>query len=294
MQHVHIVTDSCAHFTNPHFVNQYPVTVVPNKITFAGKTYREGVDLSPEDALRLFAGATQVPVVESPTEADYLDVYTRLARTNEAIVSIHASREMMPSWQRARRAAQQVSGQCSIAVIDSQTLSAAQGMLVRVAARAIEEQPTLDDVVRVVRGAVERIFCVYYVENMSFLAQNKLMAVSHTILGTMLGIKPLLTIEEGRLRPMEKARTRANGIDQLTAFAAEFEPHELEDAVIVQHKAFMSEQTRMLQDRLALVHAGRHFPYGMYGPSLAALIGVDATGLIILAVETEEVDDEFD
>jgi DegV family protein with EDD domain len=294
MQHVHIVTDSSAHFTNPHFVHQYPVTVVPNKVTIAGKTYREGVDLSPEDAFRLLAGATQAPQVESPTEAEYLDVYTRLARTSEAIVSIHASREMMPSWQRARRAAQQVAGQCPIVVIDSRTLSAGQGMLVRVAVRAIEEQETLDDVVRVIRGAVERIYSVYYVESMTFLAQNNLMSISHTILGTMLGIKPLLTVEEGRLRPMEKARTRPQGIDEMAAFGAEFLPHEIEDAVIVQHKAFMSEQTRMLQDRLAVEHPNRHFPYGMYGPSLAALIGVDATGLIILEVEAEEVDDDFD
>lgn len=294
MQHVHIVTDSCAHFTNPHFVHQYPVTVVPNKITIAGKTYREGVDLSSEEAFRLLAGATQAPTVESPTEAEYLEVFTRLAHTSEAIVSIHASREMFPSWHRARRAAQQIAGQVPIAVIDSQTLSAGQGMLVRVAVRAVEDEPTFDDVVRKIRGAVERIYSVYYVETMTFLAQTNLMSVSHTILGTMLGIKPLLTVEEGRLRPMEKARTRAHGIEQLAGFGAEFEPDEVEDALIVQHKAFMSEQTRMLQDRLALDHPNRHFPYGMYGPSLAALIGVDATGLIILEVEAESIDDDFD
>lgn len=294
MQHVHIVTDSSAHFTNAHFVQQYPVTVVPNKITIAGTTYREGVDLSPEDGFRLMSGLTQAPLVESPTEAEYLEVFTRLARTSEAIVSIHASREMYPSWQRARRAAQQIAGQCPIAVIDSQTLSAAQAMLVRVAVRASEEQATLDDIVRVVRGAVERIYSVYYVESMTFLAQTRLMSVSHTILGTMLGIRPLLTVEEGQLRPMEKARNRVTGIDHLATFGEEFMPDEIEDAVIVQHKPFMSEQTRMLQDRLALQHPDRHFPYGMYGPSLAALIGLDATGLIILEVEGEKLDDDFD
>lgn len=291
MQHVQIVTDSCAHFTNPHFVQQNPVTVVPNKITIAGTTYREGVDLSAEDALRLLAQSPQAPLIESPTEAEFLEAYTRLARNSEAIVSIHASRDMLPSWARARRAAQQIAGQCPIAVIDSQTISAAQGMLVRVAARAIEEHDNLDDIVRAIRGAVERIYSVYYVENMNFLAQNKLMDVSHTILGTMLGMKPLLTVEEGRLRPMEKVRTRIQAIELMVGFAVEFDL--LEDAVIMQHKPFMSEQTRMLQDRLAVDFPGRHFPYGMYGPSLAALIGTDATGLVVLETELEAEDDEF-
>jgi len=291
MQHVQIVTDSCAHFTNPHFVQQHPVTVVPNKITIAGKTYREGVDLSAEEAFRLMAQQPQAPEVESPTEADFVEVYTRLARSCEAIISIHASRELLPSWQRARRAAQQVAGQCPIAVIDSQTLSAAQGMLVRVAVRAVEEQPTLDDIERVIRGAVERIYSVYYIENMGFLAQNKFMSQSHTILGAMLGIKPLLTVEEGRLRPMEKVRTRIQAIEHLVNFAVEFDS--VEDALIVQHKPFMSEQTRMLQERLAVEFPGRHFPYGMYGPSLAAWIGIDATGLIVLESEIDRVDDDY-
>ena len=291
MQHVHIVTDSCAHFTNQHFVQQNPVTVVPNKITIAGKTYREGVDLSAEEAFRLLAQHPQAPEVESPSEADFLEVYTRLAHTSEAIISIHASRELLPSWQRARRAAQQVAGQCPIAVIDSQTVSAAQGMLVRVAVRAIEEQTTLDGIERAIRGAVERIYSVYYVENMSFLAQNKLMAQSHTVLGAMLGIKPLLTVDEGRLRPMEKERTRVQAIEHLVSFAVEFDA--VEDAIIVQHKPFVSEQTRMLQERLAVEFPGRHFPYGMYGPSLAAWIGTDATGLIVLESEIDRVDDEY-
>jgi DegV family protein with EDD domain len=291
MQNVHIVTDSCAHFANAHFVHQHPVTIVPNRITIAGKTYREGVDLSAEDAFRLMAHQSTPPVVQSPTEADYLEVYTRLARTSDAIISIHATREMYPSWARAKNAAQQLAG-TKIMVIDSQTLSAGQGMLIRVAVKAIEEMDNVDDVVREIRGAVERTYSVYYVETMNYLLQNKIMSPSHTILGAMMGIKPFLTIEDGRLTPMEKVRTRIQAVERLVEFAIEFT--DIDDAVILQHKPYMSEQTRMLQDRLAVEFPGRHFPYALYGPSLAALIGTDATGLVVLETELAgEDDDDF-
>ncbi len=291
MQNVQIVTDSCAHFANAHLASQYGITVVPNKITIGSRTYREGVDLSPEEAFKLMAHETRAPVIEPPSAADYLDVFTRLARTADAIISIHVSREILPSFQRGKQAAQQLAGYNKIMLIDSQSLTAGQAMLVRAAAKAVEQNDTLDEIVRVIRGAIERIYAVFYTESMNYIVQNKIIPPSQTILGAMLGIKPFLTIEEGRLKPMEKVRTRIQAVERLVEFAVEFT--DIEDAVILQHKPYMSEQTRMLQDRLAVEFPGRHFPYMLYGPSLAALIGTDASGLVVLESETVPVDDDF-
>lgn len=291
MPNINIVTDSSARFANSHFLQQNPVTVVPNKITIGGKTYREEVDISAEDALKLIAGQPIPPTVTPPSTAEYVEVYKRLARTSDGIISIHASREIYSSWQNARAASQQLGGQLEIAVIDSQTLCAGQGMLVKVALKAAKEEPTFDDMIRVVRGAVERVYSVYYVETIDYLLHNKIMTESHAILGTYLGIKPFLTVEEGRLMPIEKVRTRAQAVEQLAEFLVEFT--DLEDMVMVQHRPHMSEQTRMLQDRLALEFPGRHFPYTTYSTSLAALIGADATGLVVLEEEMDDLGDDF-
>jgi DegV family protein with EDD domain len=288
---VQVVTDSCAHFTTPYFLQQYPVTVVSNKISIAGKSYREGVDLSAEDALKLIAHQPYAPLVTPPTEAQYVEAYTRLARNCDAIISIHASREIFPSWHNAMAAARQLAGHCPIAVIDSQTMCAGQAMLVRVALKAIEQHTNLDDMVRMVRGAVERIYSVYYVESVNYLLQNKIMTSSHTILSALLGIKPFIGIEHGRLALIEKVRTRAQAIDRLVEFVVEFA--EIEDVVVLQHKTYMSEQTRMIQDRLAVEFPGQYFPYSLYGPSMAALIGADATGLVVLERETDNIEDDF-
>jgi DegV family protein with EDD domain len=289
MENVHVVTDSYAHFTGAH--HYLPITVVPNKIAVSGKTYREGVDLQAEDALRLLAHQPYAPMVTPPSVNDYIAAFSRLIPVSSGIISIHASREMSLSWQNARAAAQQLLGHCPIIVIDSQTLSAGQAMLVRLAIRALEQNDSLDEVVRIVRGAVERSYSVFFVESMDYLMQNKIMEASHSILGTMLGIKPVLTIEHGRLIPMEKVRTRTQAIERLVEFAIEFT--EIDDAVIVQHKPYLAEQTRMLQDRLAVEFPDRTFPYTLYGPSLAALIGVDATGLVVLERELDRTEDGY-
>ncbi len=288
---VHIVTDSCANLASPQFLQQHPVTIVPNKISIAGKTYREGVDLSAEEALRLIAHQSYAPLVTSPSEAEFAEVYNRLARTCDAIISIHASREIFPGWANAMKAARLVAGHCQVVVIDSRSICAGQGMLVKVAAKAIERESTVEDMVRDVRGAIERIFGIYYVESVNYLLQNKIMSASHTVLGALLGIKPFLGIEDGRLQLIEKVRTRLQAIDRLVEFVVEFT--DIEDVTIVQHRPYLSEQTRLVQDRLAVDFPGQHFPYTLYNPSLAALIGAEATGIVVLESEMEEPDDDF-
>jgi DegV family protein with EDD domain len=281
---IQIVTDSCAH-------GQLPanITVVPNTLSLQGKTYREGVDLSPEEALKLFSRQPYAPLIHVPTQEEYLAIYERLARDADAILSIHASREILPSWQNARAAAKQMAGRCQIEVIDSRTISAGQGILVRLAAKSLEGGASFEETVRILRGAVERVYSVYYVESTEFLMQNQIMSPSHSILGMMLNLKPVLTVEEGRLAPMEKVKTRTQAIDRIAEFAVEFLA--FDDAVVVQHRAGGNDPSRMLYDRLNADFPNQQFPNTLYGASLAALIGTEATGLVIL--ESEESENDF-
>jgi DegV family protein with EDD domain len=291
MVKIQIVTDSSVQFTNPHLIQQYGVTVVPNRVTIAGKSYREGIDLTADEAMKLCLHEQTVPVVQPPTENDFADVYRRLVGTCDAILSIHPSRKIFSSWDNGRAAANQVAGSSEIVVIDSQTISAGQAMLVRVASRSAEEDLSVEDIVRKVRGAVERVYTVFYVDAINSLMKNEILSQSHVVLGSMLGIKPFLTVEDGLLKPIEKVRTRSQAIERLVEFVVEFT--DIEDVVILQHKSHISDQTRMLQDRLAVEFPGRHFPYTLYGPSLTALVGTEATGIVLFESDLEYLDDDF-
>src|SRR5690606_11858959 len=115
-------------------------TVLPNLLAINGRTNREGIDISTEEAFRLMSQGAQKASVTPPTSADFSAAYERLARDYDAIVSIHGSREMCDSWQNAQLAAQSFPGSNRVAVVDSQTPSAAQGMLVKLAARKATQQ----------------------------------------------------------------------------------------------------------------------------------------------------------
>jgi DegV family protein with EDD domain len=291
MPRYHIVTDSSARFARTSIISQYGIHVLPNVVEVGERTFREDIDLSAEDMLRLIGGLRRPPTVRPPSVADFAALYQQLARNSDGIISLHPSREMNASWENAHAASGQAAGSVPITVIDTRTLCAGQGMLVRLAAQSALDGLPYDTIVKTVRSALERVYSIYYAETLEYLRLNAIMSESRAILGSMLSIKPLLSIEEGNLMVTEKVRTRTQAIDQLVEYLLEFEG--LDDAVIMQARPNITEQTRVLQDRLSGEFVGRHFPFAMYGAALAALIGVDATGVVILESEIEQSEDDF-
>lgn len=290
MGKVRIVTDSSAHFPNPEIVNHYGVEVVPLTIELGSQSFREGIDIDPDSFFRLVSHGGPAAALAAPPVDTFAELYRQLNRETDQILSLHISRQMSQTWEHARIASKTLLGRCEIVALDSMTTSVGLALLVETAAQAAESGADLDEIVRMIRAMLPHIYSVFYVETLDYLRYNGLLSEAQSILGTMLDIKPFLTIEEGELIPMEKVRTQTQAIDKLVEFVAEFSA--LERLVILQNAPYPTDRTRQLQDRLAAEFAGRHFPVMMYGPSLVTMIGPDGMGVVVHeGPDTEEEDD---
>ena len=279
MAKVRIVTDSSAHFPNPEIVSRYDIEVVPLTVQLGTQTFQEGIDIDAEGFFRLASHDSPAAAITAPPVDVFADLYKRLNRETDQILSLHMSRQMSETWENARVASKTLLGRCEIVALDSMTTSVGLALLVESAALAAESGADLDEIVRNIRAMLPHIYSVFYVETLDYLRHHGLLSEAQSILGAMLDIKPFLTIEEGELIPMEKVRTQAQALDKLVEFVAEFSV--LERLVILQNAPYPTDRTRQLQDRLAVEFPGRHFPVMMYGPSLAALIGPDGMGVVV-------------
>lgn len=272
-----IVTDSSARFTRPAFIHQLNVHVLPNTIEIGRHRLIEGPDFVLDELLRLMTDPNMIPRILPPTVEAYVALYRQLVSNHTAIVSIHPSRELSKSFDHARAAAAQVQAtKCPITVLDSRTICAAQGVIVRLAAELAQHETPLPDLLDAVRSALERVYSIYYVETLEYLRHNGIIADSRAILGSLLGIKPLLTIQDGQLKVIEKVRTRGQAIDQLVEFLTEFD--EIEETVILQARSGVTEQVRMIQERLNADWGGQPVNFTTYCAAVAALLGGGSWG----------------
>jgi DegV family protein with EDD domain len=286
MSHIRIVTDSTAHFTDPTFPARHNVTIVPLTIQIGRQTFQDGVDITTGQLFqRVKPNGSSLPTAAAPTPEQFAAVYEELHKSSTQIISIHASGKLSHVPHNARLGADNFQGRCKIIVIDSLSTSIGLGVLVEAAALAVERGETFDEVVKLVRGMVPRLYTVFFIETMDYLAQAGRIGKAQAVLGQMLGIKPFLTLEEGDIVPMEKVRTRAQAIEKMVEFVIEFS--DIEQMGILQSSPQPTEDTRLLLERLALEFPGREWPVLAYGPALATLLGPDAMGVIIYEGESD-------
>jgi DegV family protein with EDD domain len=285
MAKVRIVTDSSAHFLDPTFPERHNVAVVPLRIQFGEQSYTDGLDIDTQGLFDRVSADSIVPTAAAPEAGQFAALYEDICRTNANIVSIHISSRLSRTVQHARAGADEVLGRCRIEVIDSLSTSLGLGLLVEAAALEAERGASQEDIVRIVRGMIPRLYAVFFIETMEFLAKSQRIGKAQAVLGSMLGIKPFLTLEDGDIVPMEKVRTRQQAIEKLVEFVVEFS--NIEHLVVLQGTPQPNEDTRLLLERLAMEFPGRQWPVLAYGPVLATFLGPNAMGVVVHEGEGE-------
>lgn len=284
MSKVHIVTDSNAYLP-PEVWEQYEIHVIPHQIKVGSGFYDENEDFTTDEMFEKTLGTTgkkdaiKLPDVRTPDLNAIIDCYQGLGTGAEEIVSIHMSRHMSPMGAEARRAAEILKGRSTIRVIDSLSTSFGLGLLVRKAAEAAEEGASVSEIARIINGTVPHLYFTGFSESLNYLERSAQLGASQSLLGTMLGIKAMLIMEDGELTPLEKVLTREEVIDKLYEFVVEFA--HVEEVGVMQHN-YASDRDHLVErlredSRLTNVKISS---IG-YPPSLAAYVGPNTLGVIV-------------
>jgi DegV family protein with EDD domain len=263
---------------DPEAARSLDITIVPLTVQVGDEIYQDERGERNEEILMRMTAERVRPRIVGPTVDDFYAVYSRLSKVTDQIVSIHSSAQLSDIVRNARTAASEFLGRCDIVVMNSQTTSLGMAILARRAAEMAREDHSREQILRTIRGMILRIYVVMFTDSLDYLERSGRISPAQCILGTMLGIKPFLSIEEGEIIPMEKVRSRDKGLDKLVEFAAEFSG--IENAAILQSTSYPTDETLAIRERLQSFFPDQPFPLMVYGPLLASHVGPDGLGLV--------------
>ena len=195
MGHTAIVTDSTAELS-PALATELGITVVPWRIGIGGDTLDDLPDFCTPGFHRDTAKRHGITSASPPRAQFFSQVYSRLAKDAEEIVSIHASSELGRAVSAAREGRMALLGKCDVHVVDSLFVSRALGMLVVRAARAAQAGVPGAEIVRLVHGLIPRTYFAFHVDSLDLLVRNGLYQSARD-LGSGLA-RSLLMMEDGR------------------------------------------------------------------------------------------------
>ncbi len=215
MASVALVIDSTAYLPRS-LVEQYHITVVPLYVNFGQEeSYRDNVDITPEEFYKRLPTARVMPSTSQPSRGDFAIVYQRLVEEGATeIVSVHISSILSGTVSSALMARDDVP-EVPVHVVDSQSTSMGLGYLALEAARALAEGRPAEEVVRQLEAQRERIRIVFVVDTLEFLHRGGRIGGAAAFLGSMLSMKPLLSLRDGRIEPLERVRTKRRAVDRM-------------------------------------------------------------------------------
>jgi DegV family protein with EDD domain len=277
---VRVVTDSTADLL-PSLAEELGITVVPLLVIFGHEALRDGVELTTEEFFERLTASAELPRTSQPSIGDFQDVYQGLARETDRIVSVHLSAKFSGTVETARLAADNLRDRCRIEVIDTRSVSMGLGMAVLAAARAAREGADLEEVAEAARSVSGRLQVAVTLETLEYLRRGGRIGRAEAFLGTLLHVRPIVTIRDGETYPLARARTRARALDRVYELATS---HAEIEEVAVMH-ANSPQDAEALAARVSAEHPQVPVHVGRLGPIIGVHTGPGIIGMAVLCAK---------
>ena len=263
-----IVLDSTADFPDAQI--RFPnMRVVPLYVRFGEESFRDYVELDPHDFYARLKTASELPTTSQPTPQDFLTVYHALA-AYERIYSLHISARLSGTFQSASIAATDEGDR--IRLVDTESVSVGIGMLALGIQELLARGTTDEEVEALIARHRERSGILFTVDTLEFLAKGGRIGRAKALMGSLLNVKPILSIDDGEVVPVTRARGRAKAFEE---FRKRFEEATTDGpglSVGIAH----AEAADAVEQLREIVHSSRPQADVKLVTSLGAVVGTHA------------------
>jgi len=217
LQKVAIVTDSVACLPR-ELVEQYGIKIIPVNLYFGDKVYRDWVDITPSQAYELFLKDPTAFKTSGINPVDCLEAYRQVSNDSNGVLCVTISSKLSMVYNSALKAKERAGDELpknSIGVVDSQTATAAEGFVALAAARVAAGGKSLAEVVKAAEEVRDKVCVVALMDTIRYVYRSGRIPKIASVAGSMLSIKPVLTISSGAVRFKGAVRSREHGIERV-------------------------------------------------------------------------------
>jgi DegV family protein with EDD domain len=278
LKRVAVITDSIACLT-PDQVIQNRIEIVPLYIRYGDHIYRDGIDITPTQAYELFLKNPDSFTTSAATPADFLAAYRKTAEQTDAVICITLSAKLSTTYNSAILAKEYVLREfprLNIEVMDSQTATASEGMVVLAGVKAAESGAALHEVLSATQSMRSKVGSLVLLETIKHVYRSGRVPKIAAQAGSILNIHPLFSIN-GRVNLIGVARTFDRGIDRMIE-KIKSEVNNKPVNVAVMH-AYAPDPAKSLLDRLARELNCRDIWLTEFSPLMGYACGTGTLGI---------------
>ncbi len=232
IEKVAIVTDSTADFELSYY-KEHDVCMVPLMVRFKEESFKDWIDIKPKEFYKKLRASDVLSKTSQPTVAQFEEVYKKLSRDHTHIISIHISSKLSGTIQSAQIASKNIN--IPVTVIDGGLASLGTSILVDLAVKARDEGKTAVEIIEIVNKARNRVKILFVVDTLKYLHMGGRVGKAQALVGGLLKIKPILTLEDGLVAPYKKARGTRKAMQEIVSIAKESIDQDKSYCLVIAH-----------------------------------------------------------
>jgi DegV family protein with EDD domain len=215
VSHVAVVTDSASDLT-PARATELGISIVPLLVNFGSESFRSGVDLSIEDFWRrMTAPDAPFPTTAACSPGDFMTAYeAAFAAGADAIVSVHVAGTLSGTIKSAEVAKGMLPDR-EIHIVDSMGASMAEGVLAEIAVDMARLGVAAQEIARVLEERRDDVAILLVLDTITYLKRGGRISGTSAAIGTLLSVKPIIEVKDGKVETVDKVRTRSKARERL-------------------------------------------------------------------------------
>jgi DegV family protein with EDD domain len=211
---VKIVTDTLSDIPDD-IANELGITLIPLTVSFGLESFLDRVEITSEEFYERLVRESKLPTTTQPPPVTFANVYKKLSEETDQILVITLSSKLSGTYQSAINAKNMVDTNCRIEILDSQKIIMSFGLAVMAAAKMANAGAGMDEIIEKTKVRLEKSQLVAYFDTLKYLSRGGRIGKAQGFVGSLLSVKPILTIKDGEMAPLTRVRSRAAGIDYL-------------------------------------------------------------------------------
>jgi len=210
---IRIVTDTTSGLS-PDLAKQYDIPIAPQVIIFGEAEYLELEEMSISEFMLKLTSSDELPKTAAPAPAALEYAYRPFVEAGDTILSIHPSTDLSGTVRSATVAARSFPG-ADIRILDTRTIGAPLGRMILLAARWAKAGAGAGEIIARLQALIPRQRLYFLVDTLEYLQKGGRIGGASALVGSILQMKPILALRDGRVEPIERQRTQRRALQRL-------------------------------------------------------------------------------
>nr|WP_300090232.1 DegV family protein [Sedimentibacter sp.] len=276
---IRIVIDSTSDVTD-EIIEKYNLKMVPLTVNFENESFLDKVELSSAEFFEKLEKAEKLPTTSQVSPGAFVEAFSEILLEGDQILGIFLASEFSGTYDSARIAKDMI-GSDNIRIIDSRSVCLGTFSLILEAIRLVNEKKTIDQIVSELERTKDKIVAIAGLDTLKYLEKGGRLSKGQAVVGSILNIKPIIEIKDGKLSVIEKVRGKNKTIKWIDEWI-EKNNYDLSDKTVLLFHARSYDQLKVLRETIEEKYKIKEIIEQEIGPVIGTHAGPGVLGVSFL------------